>query len=275
MSTTPRPGSLESNNLIFKSVHQLLGVTLSWHPIVSKGTTNSLFSAQLAEQKLILRINAERDLAFGVDREVEDHILSLIQGYSWAPKVIKNNRQAGWCLMHDHGAAFTEEARETIIPGLLQAIDQWQRIQPINSDQIDYDNLFNAYQISIKNNLNGAEQADNLLLLDRLISTFGDLPETPSCLTHHDLHIGNLCGDQAQLTVLDWEYAGFGNPWFDAACLSHKFNVRLSTIGALPAFQHLSQQALSQGMTNAIELIKVLETLWFAVRSDHTHKAEK
>lgn len=260
----------ESNNPVFESVNQLLKDTLSWQPITSTGTTNRLFSAQMAEQKLILRINAEENLAFGVSRESEAHILALIQIYPWAPKVVKNDWQEGWCLMHDHGASLAEEACQAISPLLLASINQWQKILPVEGSQIEYKSLFNAYQGSILNNFDGAAQAGNLSLLDQLIILFNELPQVPLCLTHHDLHLGNLCGNQTQLTVLDWEYAGFGNPWFDAACLRTQFDTPIATIGCLPAFRHLHLSKLKQGMTNAIELIKVLETLWFAVRPKHS-----
>lgn len=264
----------ESEDSTLESVNQFLGAPLLWQPITSTGTSNRLFCAQHKEEKLILRVNASSKLAFGVSRESEAKILALIQGYHWAPKVIKNNWQQGWCLMQDHGATVTEGACQSILPILLDSVDQWQRIAAVERGQFDYQALFDAYRVSIQQSAESTNQTDDLLMLDHLIQAFDTLPEVPCCLTHHDLHIGNLCGDKKQLTVLDWEYAGFGNPWFDAACLHAKFKLPISSVGALPAFQHLSEPALMQGMTNAIGLIKVLETLWFNVRANHSPRPQ-
>jgi len=258
-----------TDKVLLDSVNQYLNQPIAWQPIVSKGSTNNLYSGQTTQQRLILRINASKEWAFGVSRESEAQILKMIQGYTWAPIVIKNNWQKGWCLMSDHGTSVTKASCQAVSPLLFEAIDQWQSIPSIGCDQFDYTRLFDSYRSNIQKTLTQSTLTDNLSLLDQLIVRFSDLPEVPLCLTHHDLHLGNLCGNESQITVLDWEYAGFGNPWFDAACLYSKFGMPIATIGSLPAFQYLQPSALKQGMTNAIGLIKVLETLWLAVRSSN------
>lgn len=263
-----------ADKALLNAVNHYLNQSVAWQPIASKGSTNSLYNGQTKLQKLILRINACEDWAFGVSRESEAQILELIQGYAWAPKVIKNNWQGGWCLMSDHGTSVTEASCQAASPLLLKAVDQWQSIPSVVSGRFDYTRLFDSYRSSIQNTLTQSTLTDNLSLLDQLIVGFGNLPEVPLCLTHHDLHPGNLCGNESQITVLDWEYAGFGNPWFDAACLCTKFGIPIAAIGSLPAFQHLKQPTLTQGMTNAIWLIKVLETLWLAVRSSDDKNRE-
>ncbi|UZE96271.1 phosphotransferase [Alkalimarinus alittae] len=270
MTPSPKSDSTESDRLMFESVNQFLGTPLPWRAIASKGSTNRLLSAQWGEEKLILRINAAADLAFGVSRESEAQILALVQGYRWAPKVIKNHWQEGWCVMQHHGETISRTACQAISPLLIESVTQWQRIPPVDSARFDYTALFNAYRSRLLNDLVDSAQTSYLLLLDELINRFGELPEVPLCLTHHDLHPGNICGHEKQLTVLDWEYAGFGNPWFDAACLHAKLGAPIAMVSALPAFQHLSHKTLKQGMTNAIKLTNVLESLWFSVRSSVT-----
>jgi thiamine kinase-like enzyme len=41
-------------------------------------------------------------------------------------------------------------------------------------------------------------------------------PYTPT-LCHNDMMPGNLIDDGDRLWVIDWEYAGIGQPWFDVA----------------------------------------------------------
>lgn len=251
---------------IVESVNQCLGAPITWQPIETTGTTNRLLRGQRGKESLILRINADVDVAFGVSRESEAQILALVQGFRWAPKVIKNHWQEGWCVMQDHGETISRTALQAISPLLIESVTQWQQIPPVDSARFDYTALFNAYRSRLLNKLVDSAQTSYLLLLDELTNRFGELPEVPLCLTHHDLHLGNICGHEKKLTVLDWEYAGFGNPWFDAACLHSKLNMPIKTIATLPAFKHLQQPTLKQGMTNSIGLIKVLEQLWFTVR---------
>lgn len=264
-----------ADKALLHAANHYLNQPVAWQPMASKGSTNRLYHGQTSEQRLILRVNASEDWAFGVSRKYEAQILERIQGYAWAPKVIQNNWQEGWCLMSNHGTSVPEASCQAISPLLLESINQWQRIPPENTETTDYTKLFNNYRNSIQNTLSQPTLTVNLSLLDQLIARFESLPEVPLCLTHHDLHLENLCGNKHHLTVLDWEYAGFGNPWFDAACLYSKFGIPIATIGSLPAFQHLLKPTLKQGMTNAIWSIKVLETLWLTVRSSNDKNIKK
>ena len=69
--------------------------------------------------------------------------------------------------------------------------------------------------------------------------------------------------------ILDWEYAGFGNPWFDAAALHNKLGISIEELSTLPAFKHLKSAELEEGIVDAIWLTDSLESLWLSVRALH------
>ncbi|MGB1238983.1 MAG: hypothetical protein ACPG4U_12280, partial [Pseudomonadales bacterium] len=71
---------------------------LDWQPFAC-GTSNRLFRADTQSQRLVLRLNASAELAFGVDRWREAQVLQSLQGFAWAPKVLLNAVAAQWCLM--------------------------------------------------------------------------------------------------------------------------------------------------------------------------------
>jgi thiamine kinase len=67
--------------------------------------------------------------------------------------------------------------------------------------------------------------------------------------------------------IIDWEYAGVGNPWLDACMLYSACQVSADKISVLPAFASLSNEAFSQGLDQAVQVGQLLEQLWFRVRA--------
>lgn len=259
---------------VLRAVSTFLGEKVTWQPIKGVGTTNKLLRTNLSGQSLVLRLSADDSQAFGVNRQIEADVLALIQGYDWAPNVLHNDWQGGWCLMSDHGASPEPHESLSYIPLLLQAVRQWPQIN--TGPGFDYPALYQRYRDLFEGQINSVWIA----LLDRIESVSRALPEVPECLTHHDLHLGNLCLDDGRLVVLDWEYAGIGNPWFDAAALHRQFGIPAEDIGKLPAWQALNSAEFETGLILSIWLTEALENLWYAARergpiSDRMSQAER
>lgn len=259
----------------FQAVNAFLGITAIWQPIQTAGSTNRLFRTRLADRLLVLRINADDSRAFGVNRKTEADVLKLIQAYGWAPKVLHNDWQAGWCLMSDHGESSADadaEARYGHGPEpeqsfsyaqeLLSAVRQWQQIH--NGPVFDYPALYQRYRRLFEDEKNSIWIA--LLEAIELVSRV--LPKVPECLTHHDLHRGNLCVDRGRLVVLDWEYAAIGNPWFDAAALHRQLDIPAKQIATLPAWHAVTLTDFKAGLALAVWLAEALEVLWYEARVD-------
>lgn len=252
-----------ADKALLDTVNHYLDQPVAWQLITSKGTTNRLYRGQIPNQSLILRVNAGEDWAFGVSRETEAQVLELIQGYVWAPKVVKNNWQDGWCLMQDHGDS---PPSLTINTQLLAAISEWQLVQPGNIAPFNYTALFNTYRQHIDALADSSSKQHQLGLLGEIIRRLDKLPAVPQSLTHHDLHIDNICGNDSTLVILDWEYAGFGNPLFDAAALFSQLGVSATNIAKLPSFSHLDKALLEQALVDTSLIASQLETLWRSIR---------
>ncbi|MEH6825336.1 MAG: phosphotransferase [Motiliproteus sp.] len=261
---------------LFEAANAFLGASLEWQPIEGSGSTNALYRTQLSGQSLVLRLNGDDTQAFGVARQAEATVLAMIQGYPWAPQVLHNDWQAGWCLMEDHGVSPDSGGAYNPAPALLEAVAQWQRIDtgPVS----DYPALFENY----RGVLGGTRGCVWLTLLVRIKSVIRALPEVPACLTHHDLHRGNLCVAGGRLVVVDWEYATIGNPWFDAASLHRQLSIPGEAVSALPAWRELEPSCFQEGLAMSLWLTEALECLWYEVRercsgagSDRTSQAER
>lgn len=252
-------------------VNQKLNCDLRWQRMDHCGSSNSLLTAVLDDQRLVLRCNATGRQAFGVNRNTEAEILQLIQSYDWAPRVLLMDEQLRWCLMKDHGVSLKQPLPIEAYNALLHSLRQWQSVW--GGPEFNYMELFTRY----RRQLQRKQDRDGLLLLAKIEQVQAGLSPVQRCLTHHDLHGGNLCWNDGVLVVLDWEYAGIGNPWFDAAGLYRYLTVPMTDIQQLPAWENMSVSEFQSGMSQAIWISEALDLLWYCVRdweSDNRRNVE-
>ncbi len=285
----------------FPAVQQFLEAELQWQPLGSD-SINRLYYAHAGrgtvEQNgvpdgapsLVLRVNAPPEQVPGVDRVREALLLAHLQGQPWAPQLlhcsageqaqaekeqggkVQGNKSTkvqqsgdhGWLLMRWHGESPAVPLSTGSREQLLAAVASWQRIElPENALQMNYAALLRGYGAQLA----GLPMERALLqMVARAQRELLALPAVPRVLTHHDLHPGNLCVLDSTLVVVDWEYAGLGCAWFDAAALTHRFDVQPAELARLPAFGALDAQSLEQGLQKALWLNEALQSLWYWAR---------
>jgi len=93
------------------------------------------------------------------------------------------------------------------------------------------------------------------------------------CLCHHDVHHLNLMSDGRRLWLLDWEYAGIGDPLFDLAsvCCYHEYDKRLRE-QLLQAYRGSIIQSELQRLERMCWLFNYIKTLWMQVREFQKHQ---
>lgn len=250
---------------ILDAVNQQLNYAVHWKAWGTEGTSNSLYQGSNHQHVLVLRINAPESLAFGVSREQEAIILNAIQAYPWGLRVELNNPKQGWCVMRHHGMSLEGSDLTPLMKRqLLLAVSDYQQMGlDSNLSHTNYNALFSLYRKQLSTL---TESSFWLEQLDQLEQGLQQLPVVPFCLTHHDLHLGNLCWQDNQIHLIDWEYARIGNPWFDAFALFKYCHITVDEIKKLPAWSHLSNVAFNQGLSQAERLSQRLEALWYKVR---------
>lgn len=258
------------HNAIFEQVNQRLKTEVYWLPLSQSGTSNWLYKGSDHRQVLMLRINAREEMAFGVCRQREDFMIRVIQGYRWGMQVLLNEPDEGWCVMKHHGLSLGGgPITGHIVSQLTLAVSELQQAGLPESEEelrlarIDYPSLFHRYQQQLNQE---SDPVTWLERLNRLVDIYAALPQVPECYTHHDLHPGNCCWQDGRLVLIDWEYAGIGNPWFDAAALYRYCGLNAAAIHGMPAFSHLSPPMFELGLQQAQDGMLLLEKLWYKVR---------
>ncbi len=255
----------------------------AWQPF-AKGSSNSIFLGTLKnnpndnlKKTVVLRINAPPKDTPGVVRQRESAILNLIQPFAWAPQIISNEPNQGWCLMHHYESIDPAEKSAERLTDLNQtqlfaALNELHSISVTSNElRYDYEALLNdTYQpIAIKQ-----QDKQAIEWIETIRCDLVTLPKLPSCLVHHDIHIGNLVlakspendKSNAQLVILDWEYAAIGNPWFDASCLSRYLSMPADYIYSLTLFKTLDQATFKDGLQQADRMTEILQKLWYWAR---------
>ncbi|NRA20179.1 MAG: phosphotransferase [Oceanospirillaceae bacterium] len=256
--------STSINSVIGAFSNPLIQV-IDWQAI-APGSSNQVLRGQIDGESYVLRINASTDYAFGVCRNRESKVLRLIQGQAWAPDIIENNLQQGWCLMRDHGPCLTlNQGTKTAMFELVRAIQTFSQsiaAEQFNSIVFDYDKLFASYQQILQR---GTDNQLALLLCRKLSLCVAQLPEVTPVLMHQDLHPRNVCIGETMVAI-DWEYGGWGQPWLDTAALHCAFEMPVQQLKQLPIFQQLSDADFQRTLVQGVAINNGISCLWHWLR---------
>ena len=228
-------------------------------PLEACATRHLLYTAEIDSSKYVIRIEPDSHRAPGVDPVREKAVLTLIQDKLWSPKLGVNLPEQGVVVMRDAGGSLSgEQLKASEKLALLNAIIEMQSIT--GAPLFDYDEIFFKYRSKLADA--GSQQA-----IDSCIALMSSLPVLDAALVHHDLHTGNLCWSESEgLTILDWEYAGLGNPWFDYAVLARDCGFTLSEFKQIPRLQMMDEGKLAHWLAVAIDMVDQLEQIWFHYR---------
>lgn len=228
---------------------------------------------------IVLRRNAPAGRTPGVDRQREATILNIIAGQDWAPEILHNAPEHGWCAMTHYQ---TFPTNHPLTPAqqnrLIAAVSQLQTLETHSLSPTQNTLLTINYEALWAQRYRPTAIANNdhtaLEWITQINQRMTNLPTSLNCLVHHDLHMGNLaqCKHTEQLIILDWEYAAIGNPWLDAANLSDAFHIAPHDLAQLPALQHLDASTFQTGLEQAIEITALINKLWYRARGEHPEK---
>lgn len=149
----------------------------------------------------------------GADHALEARLLAAVSHHPWAPVVVAHSAGHGLLFrqapgQHPRPTDLTQPQRTSLLVALTEC---WSTV--IDERPRDYAALVEAYaQRALPSTQRDA-------LAAALIDVCSTWPAEGFRLTHHDLHPGNLLLAGNRWTLIDWEYAALGNPWFDAVAI--------------------------------------------------------
>jgi thiamine kinase-like enzyme len=229
------------------------------------GITNRNYRLRWAGRDCVLRLPGKDTGLLGIDRVAERDATAAA---AVAPDVVAFSEALG-CLVTafiDGRPVAAEEVRGPLleeVAGALRAIHAGPALQHAFSpwERID------AYRLIARRHGMplpvGFQEVD--LAADRIAEALGPRPAVPC---HNDLLTANFLHDGERLRILDWEYAGMGDPLFDLANLAanNEFG-ELDEQRLLAAYFGAVRPELLAGLRLMRLMAAFWEAMWAVVQS--------
>ncbi len=233
------------------------------------GLTNESWSVTAGSERVVVRISNADEAALQIDRVNECRVLAAVARAGMGPEVLR---------CHPDGRVLVTR----FIPGTV-----WT-----HEDALAPDNIRRLAELlkrlhSLKVPVDLAET--NLpAIVEHYWATMAEraLPDPPGewtreeirdiahtlhasarrSLCHNDMHHLNII-DAGRLWLIDWEYAGLGDPWFDLAsiCCNHNYD-RAQRYHLLRHYVGHDDRDAAERLKLACRLFDYIRCVWLVVR---------
>ena len=245
-----------SSRAVSGSLSQLISDTFPLNsqiaPLCTSATRHRMYLLEEKGERFVVRAEPALEALPGVDPLRERVILNAIGAFQWAPMLVINEPHQGVLIMH-HAGDCLEALSSVQKSKLLNALAQMQTLTEL--PKLEYADLFQQYRDALGDS--GHRQ-----LIDETEQQLITLPNLPRVLVHHDLHPGNICWQNGDPTIIDWEYAGVGIAWFDYAVLIRDLGFTANELTQLPLLSSCDEQELTHWLAQSIQVVDQLEMLW-------------
>ncbi len=237
---------------LFARVPQLAGVEAQHITPLRGGITNTNYRITTAAADFVLRIAGERTDTLGIDRRVEHAANCSAAAAGIAPGVVHMIEPEGYLVTNfiSGRMPLPQELRSAHWLGTVGALLRRVHALPALGARFSGFEVVRTYTRLAREV--GAEFPANF---DSLLAALGVLEQALArrvfieCPCHNDLLNGNFLVDaNERLFVLDWEYAGMGDPFFDLGNFSAHHEL-------LPA--HDMELLAAYGATDAADLARL------------------
>jgi thiamine kinase-like enzyme len=173
------------------------------------GITNHNFKVTTGDDVYVLRIGGKDTDLLGIDREHEHEAALVAAELGIGPEVV---RFAEGCLVTRFVTGDVGQAEPAEVGALLRRLHSG----PTISSRFDPFRVVEVYaETAAANGVALPEAYDRTLELARRIEAARGSPRLVPC--HNDLLAANFIHDGQRLWIVDWEYAGMGDAYFDLA----------------------------------------------------------
>lgn len=185
---------------------------------LGSGLTNASFLVQHGNERWVLRLDTPQALELGLDRASERKICAAVAAAGLAPAYRWFDAATGVCLRPwvDGGSLTPKDLQDA---GLLRCLAaRLQRLHSVQPVGRRFDPLAAARRYAAE--LGTAEAARRAEQAAGALAKVDPEAVRPA-LCHNDLVAENIlrlpASNSYELLLIDWEYAGVGDPYFDLA----------------------------------------------------------
>jgi thiamine kinase-like enzyme len=188
---------------------------------LSGGITNSNFVVDVDGQRFVLRLPSDDAELLGIDREAELEVGRLAAALGIGPEIVATDPESGAVVarfLDGRHVAPAELGRPPLVAAVGQVL---QRVHHAGRVGAIFDHYAIADGYAETARRRGVRAPFDL---ETAIALMGRIalarPFRPSVLGHNDLLNGNLLLVDGRIRLIDWEYSGMADPFFDLANFS-------------------------------------------------------
>jgi thiamine kinase len=237
---------------------------------IKGGLTNESWCVQAEHAAVVVRISTVDEQALQLNRRSETEVLSLVQQAGIGAEVLLCAPQRRLLVTRKLDAAtltFRATHEAVIIDRLAQLLRRLHAL-PVTAavQHIDLPAVLRGYWRSL-DSATPVPAADADGRTHAMGIALESAQSAQRCLCHNDVHHLNLLSDDQRLWLLDWEYAGIGDPFFDLAAVScyHGYDAALRE-QLLLAYCGQLTIVDSERLQRMCWLFDYIKELWLRVR---------
>jgi len=189
---------------------------------LSGGITNNNYRLDIGGESFVLRITGANTELLGIDRNQEYEANLLAGRLGIAPEVVYFIQPEGYLVTRfitGHPIPLEEMRQPENIRRVMEVVRKIHSMPPLSRSFSVFRIIDSYVETARRYSVPFPENFDRLAgRIQDAESALMTHPEKP-CPCHNDLLNGNFLADE-QLYVLDWEYAGMGDLFFDLANFS-------------------------------------------------------
>jgi len=189
-----------------------------------RGLSNRVFLLTVDGEEYVFRLASANADRLGIDREVEADVLRLAHDAGLGPEIVFHALPEGHLITRRIPAEpFSETPERYRKPDVLRSIVRTVRrvhaLPAIEHTFDPFERIRASFRRAAEHNVQLPEGSERILQrLDEIESACGPLEPPYLALCHNDLFAGNLL-DADPIRLIDWEFAGMGDVFFDLATL--------------------------------------------------------
>ena len=233
---------------------------------IKHGLTNESWLARSAHDAVVVRISNRQWASLQIDRNAESLVLDIVSRAGIGPEVIARDLQRGVLVTRYLGPTCAESQMvDPLFIGrlgrLLRALHSLKA--PDGLREVHLPSVIAGY-LDTLDTLGRTSALTSVDMRERGIARAIEIADSSSpCLCHNDVHHLNLV-DREPLRLIDWEYAGLGEPYFDLAsvCVYHDYSMQQRAL-LLEAYQATDAPRLAK----CCWLFEYIRDLWLEVRA--------
>jgi aminoglycoside phosphotransferase (APT) family kinase protein len=235
--------------------------------ILAQGITNSNYVVDLGDERVVVRVPGNDTHLLGIDRSNEVVAGGLAAAIGVGPEVLAVDESTGCIVFRfidGRPISTTELAAEPMLGRFAQTLRLVHYAGTTPTIWNPYDVIRDHRDVAAERGV--VAPFDTVFTFDVLTQIEAARPFRASVLGHNDLLNANFLFD-GRLRIVDWEYAGMSDPFFDLANVSVNNGFPIESETAL--LNHYFGE-VGEPVTSTLHLMKIVselrEAMWGVVQ---------